>query len=89
MVYVIVREEIVNGKLKKLTLLIGDKEQLNNFIYEELNKFYKEGGSFSKRKETEDRLYEVWELRKSTGEIIELRFYVFGNEDTDVIEMVS
>ncbi|MCO6041890.1 hypothetical protein [Thermococcus alcaliphilus] len=50
MVYVLVKEEISKGKLIDLVVLIGDKERINNFIYESLNKFYKDGGSFLKRK---------------------------------------
>ncbi|USS40740.1 hypothetical protein NF865_00430 [Thermococcus aggregans] len=89
MVYVLVKETISKGKLKDLIVLIGDKERINNFIYENLKKFYKDGGSFVKRKETEDRLYELWELHKPDGETVELRFYVFGDEDIDSINIIE
>ncbi|EHR79226.1 hypothetical protein OCC_10043 [Thermococcus litoralis DSM 5473] len=89
MVYVLVKEEISKGKLVDLVVLIGDKERINKFIYENLNKFYRDGGSFLKRKETEDRLYEVWELHKPDGEILELRFYVFGDEKIDSIKIIE
>ncbi|HHI01248.1 MAG: hypothetical protein J7J97_02445 [Thermococcus sp.] len=89
MVYVLVEEMISKGKLAGLIVLIGDKERINNFIYENLNKFYKDGGSFVKRKETEDRLYELWELHKPDGEILELRFYVFGDEEIDSINIIE
>ena len=34
MVYVLVEEMISKGKLAGLIVLIGDKERINNFIYE-------------------------------------------------------
>ncbi|WP_175058991.1 hypothetical protein [Thermococcus sp. 2319x1] len=46
MVYVLVEEEISKGKLRELVVLIGDKERINNFIYETLNKFIKMAGVF-------------------------------------------
>lgn len=88
-VYALIKEEISNGKLIDVVVLIGDKERINEFIYENIHKFYKEGGSFLKRKKTEDRLYEVWELQKPDGDIIELRFYVFGDENIDSISIIK
>ncbi|RLF81045.1 hypothetical protein DRN34_02680 [Thermococci archaeon] len=89
MVYVLVEEMISKGKLEDLIVLIGDKERINNFIYENLNKFYKDGGSFVRRKETEDRLYELWDLHKPDGETLELRFYVFGDEKIDSVKIIE